>query len=145
MANEEKWISKQKAARRLDVCAKTIDRLRLRGELNSIRLGEGQTARVRIEVASIEAYEGRQSGNAFQPKPKERGLPIPALDKLRASKAARRASGRRPARWRRAAPVRISSIARAIASSESSMPPMSSIRPVLPGSPGGGRHLWTSR
>jgi hypothetical protein len=39
MANDQKWISKQKAARRLDVCEKTIDRLRARGELAAIRLG----------------------------------------------------------------------------------------------------------
>lgn len=96
MANEQKWISKQKAARRLDVSAKTIDRLRLRGELHAIRLGDGQTARVRIAVASIEAYEARQSGSAQEPQPERDRLPIPALDALRAAKAERRASGRGP-------------------------------------------------
>jgi hypothetical protein len=96
MANEQKWISKQKAARRLDVCEKTIDRLRASGELDSIRLGDGQTARVRIEVASLEAYEARQGAAEPKPERKDDGLPIPALDKIRAAKAARRASGRRP-------------------------------------------------
>jgi len=37
--NEQKYLSKQKAARRLDVCEKTIDRLGLRGDLDWIKVG----------------------------------------------------------------------------------------------------------
>jgi hypothetical protein len=95
MADEQKWISKQKPARRLDVCEKTIDRLRASGELGSIRLGAGQTARVRIEVASLEAYEARQGAAGPKLERRDDGLAIPALDRIRAAKAARRASSSR--------------------------------------------------
>jgi hypothetical protein len=97
MANDEKWISKQKAARRLDCSEKAIDRLRARGELAAIRLGIGQTARVRIEIASLENYEARQGARRSQPEPRRERRPIPALDAIRAAKAYRRANGRRPA------------------------------------------------
>ena len=49
-------LSKQNAALRLDVSGRTIDRLRSAGELEWITVG----SRVRIPVASLEAYEARQ-------------------------------------------------------------------------------------
>ena len=94
MATDQKYLSKQKAARRLDCSTKTIDRLRGKGDLDWIKVGSG----VRIAIASLEAYEQRQQGGdkrAAAPAPKR--PPIPALDALKAAKAAaRRSAGRKP-------------------------------------------------
>jgi hypothetical protein len=54
-----KYLSKQKAAVYLDVCEKTIDRLRTRGELTWIPVEDG----VRITVASLEAATLVESGS----------------------------------------------------------------------------------
>jgi excisionase family DNA binding protein len=81
------YLSKQNAARRLDVSTKTIDRLRAAGELESIRVG----SRVRIKIASLEAYELRQAEREAQAEPAD-PFAIPALDTIRAEKVRRRAA-----------------------------------------------------
>jgi excisionase family DNA binding protein len=87
---EASYISKQKAAARLDVSTKTIDRLRAAGQLDWIRVG----CQVRIPLAALEAYEGAQrppaQTTAATPSFEEL-FPIPALDAARA-KAGRRRS-----------------------------------------------------
>jgi hypothetical protein len=95
MATDQKYLSKQKAARRLDVCDKTIDRLRAKGDLDWIKVGTC----VRILMASLEAYEQREQGGREQPeRSKRKRPPIPALDALKAAKAAaRRSAGRKAA------------------------------------------------
>jgi hypothetical protein len=82
------YLSKQKAARRLDVSAKTIDRLRAAGELDAMKLTDAPTSRVRVTVASLEAYEARRHGKLHSAA--EDLFPIPALEAIRAEKAARR-------------------------------------------------------
>ena len=86
---DQTYLSKQKAARRLDVSEKTIDRLRSCGKLDWFPVG----SLVRISLASLQAYVQRQQGCQHQ-HPVRRGerLPIPALDAIRAAKAAARAS-----------------------------------------------------
>ena len=86
---DQTYLSKQKAARCLDVSEKTIDRLRSSGALDWIKVG----SRVRIPLASLQAYEQRQQGGEpEQPEPQRERLPIPALDAIRAAKAAGRVS-----------------------------------------------------
>jgi hypothetical protein len=86
---KRKYLSKQRAADYLDVCTKTIDRLRLAGELDWIHVGSG----VRVSAASLGACEQRQARRlaAAGAEP----FAIRALDELRAEKAAQRLS-RRP-------------------------------------------------
>jgi excisionase family DNA binding protein len=91
--SEQKYLSKQKAARRLDLSTRTIDRLRAKGEFDWIKVG----ASVRIEITSLEAYESRQQGGKQQTAvaPERRRASTPKLEALRAAKAAsRRAAGR---------------------------------------------------
>jgi excisionase family DNA binding protein len=91
--NDPKYLSKQKAARRLDSSTRTIDRLRAKGQLDWIKVGAG----VRIDLASLEAYERRQEGGKQQmaTEPERRRPSTPKLEALRAAKAAsHRAAGR---------------------------------------------------
>lgn len=71
------FVSSQSAARRLDVSVKTIYRLRAAGELDWIRVG----SRVRISLASLEAYEQRQRQARAKAAPQsfEQLFPIAAL------------------------------------------------------------------
>jgi hypothetical protein len=91
--DDGRWhLTKAGAGQWLDVSAKTIDRLRAAGKLESIKLTDGPGGRVRISVASLRAYvERRQQRAARGGEPEER-LPIPALAALRAEKARRRAA-----------------------------------------------------
>ena len=86
------YLSRKHAARWLDVSEKTIDRRCTAGELKSFK--EGGVAR--IEVASLEAYAARHGRSNTNPAEaettvEENPFPIPALDELRAQKAAERA------------------------------------------------------
>src|SRR5262249_20375070 len=91
------WISKRQAALRLGVSEKTIDRLRGQRQLDAFKLSDSQTGRVRISLASLEAYTARRQGiKDAEASPRRDSLPIPALEEIRAAKsAARSASGRR--------------------------------------------------
>jgi excisionase family DNA binding protein len=94
MANAETtWISKSEAAERLGCSEKTIDRLRAAGELVAMKRGSKTQGRVRIDAASLAAYEQREQ-EAVKPRPAradiEARFPIPELDQARAAKAARR-------------------------------------------------------
>jgi excisionase family DNA binding protein len=94
MANQPStWISKQEAAERLGCSAKTIDRLRAAGELHAVKRGSKTQSRIRIEAASLEAYEQRQT-EAAKPRPAsddiETRFPIPELEQARAARAAAR-------------------------------------------------------
>jgi len=100
MANPETtWISKSKAAERLGCSEKTIDRLRTAGELVAMKRGSKAQARVKIDVASLEAYEERLR-EAARPRPAwsdiDARFPIPELNKARAAKAARHTEGEKP-------------------------------------------------
>lgn len=97
MATSQQWISKREAARRLGVSEKTVDRRRLSGELASFKLSDAQTGQVRISADSLDAYVARRQGlQEIEAPPRRESLPIPALEKIRAAKAAARsASGRR--------------------------------------------------
>jgi helix-turn-helix protein len=99
MASNEQWISKQEAAQRLGFSEKTIDRRRRSRELASFKSTDLQQGHVRISVASLEAYlarrQGLQADATASPPPKS--LPIPALEKIRAAKAAGRSASGRPA------------------------------------------------
>lgn len=74
------YLSRGGAAARLAVSTRTIDRLRKEGELQWIRVGRT----IRIDLHSMEAYEGRQRLYAATDttRPVSR-LPIPALDDTR--------------------------------------------------------------
>ena len=88
---DQTYLSKQKAARRLDVSEKTIDRLRSSGALEWIKVG----SRVRIPVSSLDAFEQDQLEQRRLPAREddfEALFPIPALDDIRARKAAGRAA-----------------------------------------------------
>jgi hypothetical protein len=88
---ETTWISKSEAAERLGCSEKTIDRLRLAGELVAMKRGSTTQGRVRIDAASLAAYEERQR-EAAKPRPARDDInarfPIPEHDQLRAAKAA---------------------------------------------------------
>jgi excisionase family DNA binding protein len=83
----DRYISKQKAARQLDVSEKTIDRLRAAGELDWIPVGR----LVRISAASLEEFTNRRKARE---RPALESLdelfPIVELDALRAAKRTRR-------------------------------------------------------
>jgi excisionase family DNA binding protein len=83
-----RYLSKKKAARRLDVSEKTIDRLRQAGELQAIKV----RGCVRITLASLLAYETRQEQAAEPTPPPPSRLPVRVLDEIRATKAQARAS-----------------------------------------------------
>jgi hypothetical protein len=100
MANPETtWISKREAAERLDCSEKTIDRLRAAGELVAMKRGSKTQGRVKVDLASVVAYERRQQEDA-KPRPAWADIgarfPIPELDQARAAKAARRNKGENP-------------------------------------------------
>jgi len=63
MATDQKYLSKQKAARRLDCSTKTIDRCAPRASFDWIKVGSG----VRILIASLEGYEQRSAGERSYP------------------------------------------------------------------------------
>ena len=75
MANDEKWISKQTAARRLDVPTSTIDRLRAARELASIH--RRQPGADRDRLASWPTSGAEQNGLKEQPEPTRDRLTIP--------------------------------------------------------------------
>lgn len=102
MASEtQTWISKRDAAERLGYSAKTIDRLRAAGELRAMKNGRETQSRVRIDLASLEAYEQRQLEAAEPRRPAwddiEARFPIPAQVQARAARAA----ARKPTKERR--------------------------------------------
>ena len=90
----DRYISKQKAARQLDVSEKTIDRLRAAGELEWIPVGR----LVRISVASLDKFADRRSERERpEPESLDELFPIAELDALRAAKGGRRGGAEKAA------------------------------------------------